>query len=67
MNESNSTARKVELIFASRRSDDENGEIAIASIEDLEALAAKYEVPLIITVGKDGKLSSVEGYDDYRE
>ena len=41
--------------------------MTISTVEDLEALCVKYGEPIILAVGKDGKLSSIEIYDDYRE
>jgi len=61
-----SEPRKVDLSFASSYSVNKD-KVTIASLEDLEALSVKYADPLIITVGDDGRLSSVEVYDDYRE
>ena len=43
------------------------GEVTVSTVEDLEALCVKYENPLILSIGEDGKLSSIEIYDDYRE
>ena len=42
-------------------------QVTISTVEDLEALCVKYGEPIILAVGKDGKLSSIEIYDDYRE
>ena len=41
--------------------------VTVSTVEDLEALCVKYADPIILTVGKDGKLESIEIYDDYRE
>jgi len=42
-------------------------EVTISTLEDLEAICVKRGNPIILTVGEDGKLSSIEIYDDYRE
>lgn len=42
-------------------------QVTISTVEDLEALCVKYADPIILTVGEDGKLSSIEIYDDYQE
>jgi hypothetical protein len=41
--------------------------ITVMSLEDLESLCTEYGHELIIQIGDDGRLSSIEVYDDYRE
>jgi len=42
-------------------------QVTVATVEDLETICVKYGDPIILTVGKDGKLESIEIYDDDRE
>jgi hypothetical protein len=61
------TERKVPVHRTSDYSFGQQGEVSVSTVEDLEALSAKYGCPLILTLGEDGKLGSIEVYDTYRE
>jgi len=64
-----SEERKVDIYRTTNKpiADAPAGKVNISSLEELEAICVKYETEIVITVGKDGRLSAVEIVDDYRE